>query len=377
MRIGFDGRYIQDRYHGIGRYAFELLRHQLARPSDDQYVILWNPSLQNTRFDLDALLADPRVIPVPTRTPLFSPLDQILLPWLAQRQRLDLWHAPYFAVPLLLPCPLVVTVHDLIFERYPVSVPRRSIRAYHSAMMRLGLRRAARVAVVSEATRRDLLALYPIAASKISVTYEATDGNFQPADAAAVAAVRARYALPERYILCVGVRRPHKNIGVVVRALGQLRDRVDHDLVLVGGVDTRFHDDLPELIDAAGLTGRVHELGQIPEGDLPAMYAGAAAYICPSWIEGFGLPVIEAFACGAPVIVSDRPSLPEVVGDAALLFDPADATALAAALSELLTDTKLADCLRQRGFARAASFSWSRLADETSALYMTVGDGLA
>jgi len=147
-------------------------------------------------------------------------------------------------------------------------------------------------------------------------------------------------------IPCVGVCRPHKNIGA----------------------DARFPDDVPASIAANGLAGRVHELGEVPESELPALYTGAATHLYPSWIEGFGLPVLETFACGTPVIVGDCPALREVAGDAALSFDPANVDALARALRRILMEPSLAHDLAERGRVRVDAFSWSRLADQTRAL---------
>ncbi len=369
MRIGFDGRYIQDRYHGIGRYAFELLRHLVIQQSNDQFIVIWNDKLPNTRFDLGELLHNPHVLAVPTKVPLFSPWDQVWLPRLARRMGLDLFHVPYFAVPVLLACPLVITVHDLIFDRYPLYMPHRWARGYYTMMMHLGLQRAKGVAVVSEATKRDLFTYYRGIDAHIAVTPEAVNEHYRPASRERIAAISTKYGLPRRYVLCVGVRRPHKNIGVIVEALGQLREEVPHALVLAGGVDRRFPDNLPALIEANGLTGRVHDLGTIPESDLPALYAGADVYLCTSLIEGFGLPVLEAFACGVPTIVSNRSALPEVADGAALLVDPVDSTSIARALRRILYDPALARALSARGVARARVYSWSRLAVQTHALY--------
>lgn len=142
MRIGFDARYIQDRYHGIGRYAFELLRAYAEQAPEHRFVVFWDPQLANSRFPLPELLRAPGFTPVALHLPLFGPLDQLALPALALRYRLDLLHVPYVGVPLAVPCPLVLTIHDLIFERYPEYMPRRSARGYYNLLTRGGLRRA-------------------------------------------------------------------------------------------------------------------------------------------------------------------------------------------------------------------------------------------
>jgi len=372
MRIGFDARYIQDRYHGIGRYAFELLSACVAQAPADRFVVFWDPRLANSRFPLAALLDTPNVIPVEVRLPLFGPFDQFVMPFLARRHRLDLLHVPYVGVPLAVPCPLVLTIHDLIFERYPAYMPQPWARGYYHLLTRGGLLRAHGVLVPSAATERDLLAYYRVEPLAVRVTPPGASPAFGPSNVAQIAAVRARYELPEKFILVVAARRPHKNVEVVVEALDQLREQLPHALVLVGGHDARFPDPLKTNPAAARLAGRIKEIGPVAEGDMPALYGAAAACVCPSLIEGFGLPVLEALACGVPTASSGRTSLAEVAGDAALLFDPTDVRSLAAVLVRLLGDDALRRTLRERGLAQANTFSWPHTATATLALYRHV-----
>lgn len=372
MRIGFDGRYIQDRYHGIGRYAFELLRAYAEQAPEHHFVVFWDPHLVNSRFPLAELLRAPMFTPVAFSLPLFGPPDQLVFPVLAHRHRLDLLHIPYVGVPLAVPCPLVLTVHDLIFERYPEYMPKRWARSYYNALTRGGLRRARGVLVPSVATQQDLLTYYHVDPRVVRVTLEAAGSAFAPPDPDQVAATRARYGLPDEFILVVAARRPHKNVQIVVEALDRLREQVPHALVLVGGRDTRFPDPLRTSPAAARLAGRIVEVGPVAEEDMPALYGAAAACVCPSLIEGFGLPVLEALACGVPTASSDHAALVEVAGDAALLFDPTDVESLTAALARLLSDDALRCELRARGLARARSFSWMHTASATLALYRDV-----
>ncbi len=372
IRVGFDARYIQDRYHGIGRYAFELLREYARQAPEHHFVVFWDPRLPNSRFPLPDLLRSPAFTPVAVKLPLFGPLDQIALPILAMRHRLDLLHVPYIGVPLALPCPLVFTIHDLIFERYPDYMPRRWARSYYNVLTRGGLRRARGVLVPSVATHNDLLAYYHVDPHVVRVTLEAAEEAFKPPTPEHVATARARYGLPENFVLVVAARRPHKNVGVVVEALDRLRERVPHTLVLVGGHDTRFPDPLKTSPAAVRLAGRIMEVGSVAEEDMPALYGAAAACVCPSLIEGFGLPVLEALACGVPTVSSDHGALREVAGDAALFFEPTDVDGLTAALSRLLTDDALRQDLGARGLARARTFSWGYTATATLSLYSEV-----
>lgn len=373
MRIGLDARYIQNRYHGIGRYAFELLRGLSRVGPQHTYVVFWNPNLPNSRFDLRPQLEHPRIEAVAYGVPLYHPQDQFLLPILARRHRLDLFHVPYFAAPLLVPCPLVLTIHDLILDRYPAYMPSGWARRYYRTMMQLGVRRASGVVVVSEATRRDLVAHYHTQESKVVVAPLAADAGFRPVGEAEIAAVRQRYRVPDFFILHVGARRPHKNIEALVRALARIRDQVPHALVLVGEWDRRVPDPVPALVRQLGLEERIIEIKAVQEADLPALYGASTACVVPSLIEGFGLPVLEAFSCGVPVVTSNCSSMPEVAGDAALLVDPNSDESLAASLLKVLTMPGLRESLRERGLAQAARFTWERTASRTLALYQAIG----
>jgi alpha-1,3-rhamnosyl/mannosyltransferase len=371
-RIGIDGRYIQDQYHGIGRYTFELLRHLLTSHTPHTFVVFWNPDFLNTRFDLRSILVHPQVESVPVRLPLYLPTAQAALPVLAASQHLDLFHAPYFGFPLLVPCPLVVTVHDFIFERHPEFMSIRWAYAYYRLMMTLGLLRAQGVTVVSESSRRDLRHFYRLPRATVKVAPPASDEHFRPEPPEAIAEVRRKYRLPDAFILNVGTQRPNKNLDAVVRALSRIRGEVPHSLVLVGERDPRFPDAVHEAMHQTGMADRVVRAGKVAEADLPAMYGAADALVFPSLLEGWGSPVHEAMSCGTPVITSNQSSLPEVAGDAALLVDPHDECALAAAMLRVLTDRALRDCLRQRGLAQAATFSWSVTARLTLELYESV-----
>ena len=363
MRIGFDARYVDDRYHGVGRYAYQLLEALTRLYPDDRFVVLHNPRRPSTRLDLGKLLARPNVEPWSLPHDVYSTLEQPALALAALRSRLDAFYTPYFPAPLLAPAPIVVTVHDLIFDREPRYQSGRWVRYYYRPMMWLAPRRAAAVVAVSEATAADLQTLYRVSAEKIVVVPEAAGAQFRPVeDPAALAATRARYALPERFVLALGVRRPHKNLPVLLEAFALARERVPHDLVLVGEAHTRYHDEVPETIARLGLAGRVHLTGHAADADLPAIYTLADLFVLPSLVEGFGLPALEAMGCGTPVVASSASSLPEVVGDAGLLADPRDPAALAEAMVTVLRDRDLQARLRARGLARAREFSWERAA---------------
>ena len=369
VRIGFDARFIQDQYHGIGRYAFELLTHVIRLGSEHTFVVLWNPGVENRRFDLRRLLDASNVEAIECRSPLYWPQSQVQMPITAWRARLDLLHVPYFATPLASPCPVVVTMHDLIFERFPSYMPSRWARTYYRLWTWAALRRATAVLTVSEATRADLSRYYRLSPEEIHVTPLAAGSLYRPATAEQRADVRRRYGLPPAYVLVVGARRPHKNVETVVRAFHRIRDRIPHTLVMVGEADRRFRDPVPGLIQQLGLDDRVLELPRVPEYDLPLVYSAADVLACPSIIEGFGLPVLEAMACELPVVTSRCSSLAEVGGDAAILIDPTDDKQLAAALFKIAGDAGFRADLKARGAVRARMFSWEHTARRTLEAY--------
>ena len=195
------------------------------------------------------------------------------------------------------------------------------------------------------------------------VALEAAGPHFRPVTAPeALADVRRRHSLPTRYLLALSVRRPHKHLRALVEAYGLIAARIPQDLVLVGETHGRYDDDVPAAIARLGLRARVHELGWVSDADTPAVYTLADAFVMPSLLEGFGLPPLEAMSCGTPVAASNTSSLPEVVGDAGLLFDPRDLQAMAGTIERIATDEALRRDLSARGLVRAAGFTWTRTA---------------
>jgi len=368
-RIAFDGRYISDRYHGIGRYAFRLLE-AMAAIAPERTFIVFRGRGRDSRFDWKTLAARPNVELRKGPWPLYWPHEQLLWPWILRRSQAELFHSPYFAVPLWAPCPTVVTVHDLIFDRYPAYMPRSWARPYYRALMGWGIRRARRIIAVSRATAADLTRFYPTSQGKIAVIPEGVDPNFAPSIADdQLWSLCRRYHLSRPFILTVGVRRPHKNLARLVTAFARLAAETAHDLVFVGPADPRFPDEARQAVAQHGLNGRVHFLDWVPEADLPGLYALATLVVLPSLVEGFGLPALEAMACGTPVLAANASALPEVVGEAGVLVDPYDVEALTDAMRELLRDAALRLRLGEAGRKRAATFTWQEAARRTLQVY--------
>jgi glycosyltransferase involved in cell wall biosynthesis len=368
-RVLFDGRYIQDRYHGIGRYAFHLLDELAARLPETPFHVARDPALPETRFDWTRLGARPNVTFADLSAPPFGAREQVALPraWLAAHPHL--YHSPYFALPWLWPGQALVTVHDCIFERDARYMPRRWARAYYRLLMTVSLRRARAVLVPSAATAADVRRFYGVPERKMRVTPEAADHAFRPLTRdAALEAVRAQYGLPEVFILAVGARRPHKNFARLVDAVGAVDGLA---LAFIGGHDARFADDVAPA--AARIGPRVRFLGHVPEGDLPAIYNLATAVACPSHVEGFGLPALEAMACGAPVICSDIPVFREVAADAAVFAAPDDTAAWTAALRRVAADPDFRAGLHGAGLRRSRDFTWGRAAEAVIPIYRKLG----
>jgi glycosyltransferase involved in cell wall biosynthesis len=355
---------------GIGRYSARLAE-ALAATSGVELTLLYHSAspalLPSALAALPAhhvrLGSKPWRAGVALAHLLRLPMDRWIGPC-------DLFHATDHLLPPLRQTPTVFTVHDLAFLTQP-ETHLRSNRTYLGWMMPRFVRAATRVIADSEATRRDVLRYYGIAPDRIRTVHLGVEPSFTPVEPArAREVVRMRQRLVEPYILFVGTLEPRKNLqGLLAAYRRLLQDRADSPRLAIAGAPGWMYEDVFRLVRTWGLTDRVSFLGHVPDADLPVLYSAAAAFAYPSLYEGFGLPPLEALACGAPVVCSNRPALPEVVGDAALLVDPTNPNALASALGRLLDDATLRAELRARGLARAARFTWTRTAAETLRVY--------
>jgi len=286
---------------------------------------------------------------------------------------IDLFHATEHLLPRLAHVRSVFTLHDLAYLRVPQHhLPRN--RIYLRAMMPRFLRRADRIIAVSEYTRRDAIDAYQIDPGKIAVVPEGVDERFTPGlPRERLADVRRRYGLPERFVLCVGTIEPRKNLPTLLRAYAaMLRSGAsDVGLVIAGGEGWLVRPFFEEL-RSLGLEDRVVLTGHVPDDDLPALLTASTVFAFPSEFEGFGLPPLEAMACGVPVVSSNAASLPEVVGDAGLLLPPHDVGSWTTSLRRLLDDADLRARLRKRGLVQAGRFSWANAARQTLEVYRSV-----
>jgi glycosyltransferase involved in cell wall biosynthesis len=317
---------------------------------------------------------------LPTRTVALGYKPWRMLVWLGQLAHVGfdrllpqatLFHATEHLLLPMRSVPTVLTVHDLIFRHLPEHHKPLN-RWYLNLALPLYCRRATHIIAISQCTQRDLTAAYNLPAEKVTVIHEAADPRFRPQPPDRVAAVRQQYGLPERYILFVGTIEPRKNLTRLLHAFEGLHkaDLCD-GLVIVGRRGWLYGDFFAEL-ERSPVPEAVFFPGYVPDEELPAIYAGARALAFPSLYEGFGLPALEAMACGTAVACSGTSSLPEVAGDAAVYFDPHSQGSIAEALQRLLSGPHLREELVQRGLERAAEFSWDRVAAETKAVYDAV-----
>ena len=314
---------------------------------------------------------------LPTRSPAVRIVwEQLIQPFAARRAGLDLLHGMAFVGPLGGGCPFVITIHDLSFLFYPQGF-RPLNRLYLRLFARQSVRRARRVIAVSESTKRDVVKQYGIAPEQVDVVYNGVDPAFCPLPTDQVSAFRADQGLPERFILFVGTLEPRKNIARLIQAYAQLPG-ARPPLFFVGGKGW-FYDEIFALVERLNLGAEVHFVGYVPSDALPLWYNAADLFVYPSLYEGFGLPPLEAMACGTPVVTSTASSLPEVVGQAGLSVDPTDTEGLAAAMQQCLTDADLWARTKAMGLARAAGFSWRETARRTVDSYrqavMPSGEG--
>jgi glycosyltransferase involved in cell wall biosynthesis len=312
-------------------------------------------------------------LPGSARVPGLLTLGQLQIARHARRLGLDLVHDPTGTFPLALAgCKKVVTVCDV----FPYVTPKTSTaleKLVFRAWLPIALRLADAVITISDCSKNDIAQYLPVPKEKIFVTPISNSPAYRPLPAEAVQPVLAKLSIPTPYILYVGSLEPRKNLVRLLQAYARLRQhQTQQHLVIVGARNFWKNAPVVETVAALDLKDWVHFTGFVAEEDLPALYNGADVFVFPSLYEGFGLPPLEAMACGTPVVTSNSSSLPEVVGDAALTVDPYDVWAIAAAMETILANPALAADLRQRGLARASEFSWERMAQETIDVYKRV-----
>jgi glycosyltransferase involved in cell wall biosynthesis len=347
---------------GIHQYIAQILRHLPWEEGEPTYVVFTQQKY---------LLADMLgITAVSSRLPTESRLlrifwEQIVWPWQAWRRGLKLLHSMAFVAPLWAPCPTVITVYDLSFLHFPERFPYLQ-RLYLSSQTSRSCRRAKRIITISKSSRQDVHCFFGVPLSQIDVVIPGVDSAYRPLPNKEVAAFRAKQGI-ERFVLHVGTLQPRKNIPVLIEAFAQLPDP-ELKLVLVGGKGW-LYDNIFRQVQSLGLAERVIFSGYVPDEALPLWYNAAELFVFPSVYEGFGMPVVEAMACGTPVIAANSSSIPEVVGEVGLLFDPNDVKTLVKQMTAVLSNSDLHDKLRQKGLQHAQTFSWERAGRETAVVY--------
>ena len=355
MRIAIDARKLHD--YGIGTYVRNLLRELSRQDGDDEYLLLCR------RDDAEFIRGlGQRFHAITETSGQYSFREQLTVPLSVGRSRVDLFHAPHYVVSPLMTCPYVVTIHDCIHLRFPQYLPNRAALVYAKAFMTMAAKRSRRVLTVSNASKDDILKYLRVPAAKVEVIYNALDERLEtPPTPEDIARVRERFQLTSPFILYTGNIKPHKNIDRLIEAYSMLRPRGFEDVkLLIIGDEISKYPNLRRLVHRFQLHKHVRFLGFVPDETLAVLYQLASVFVFPSLYEGFGLPPLEAMAAGTPVVTSNVSSLPEVVGDAALLIDPMDAGAIADAVARVLGDDALRTSLVCRGRERVKAFSWQR-----------------
>lgn len=378
MRIGIDARFLtHPQPGGFKTYTEQLIRALLEVDPDNDYILYVD------RPPVAGVIAPPAphatVRVVPGTAPFIGMpwREQISLAMQARRDRIDVLHALCLTAPVYAPCPLVVTIHDTIwmfprrFTRQQKRGKRSLMDMYYRYVPAIAARRASAVVTVSHDARTAIVQHLGIPAHRVFVTHEAAAPIYRTRDRSrATESVQQRFGLSEGFILALGSADPRKNISTLLRTYALLPERLraNHELAIVW-----THPLLAESILAEahthGVEGRLRFLQHVSNDDLVSLYNAAALFVFPSRYEGFGLPILEAMACGAPVVAANNSSIPEVAGDAALLVDAESPSSIAHALERVLNDAALRDEMVARGLQRAASFSWQRCARETVAVY--------
>jgi glycosyltransferase involved in cell wall biosynthesis len=358
--IALDGRKYFD--FGIGTYIQQLVRSLSLLNTSHNFVLYASPA------DRTSIVPPSGWTVAEAAYSKYSFSEIAAFGFKARRDHIEVFHEPHYTLPVGLKNISVATIHDIIHLRFPELFSPLQ-RAYSRAMIWHALKNSRTVIVDSEFTKRDILSTFQTNPDKIKVIPLGVGEQFrQVKNNGKVADFRRKFGLERQYVLYVGNVKPHKGMGTLLEAFHRIHRSNDLDLVLVGGM---IHDDvqLPRMVQEFGMTGRIKELGRLSDDDLVMVYNGAEALVMPSRYEGFGLPALEAMACGVPVLVSNAASLPEVAGDAALVFEVGNSKELAEGLARLLKEPSLRRNMIQKGKARAKQFTWKETATRTMDVY--------
>jgi glycosyltransferase involved in cell wall biosynthesis len=365
MRIGIDIRKINDT--GIGRYIRSLLKYLFPLDQENKYYLFLNPKEYN-QFTFNY----PNIYKIKESSGKYSLREHLSLAWKAQHYKLDLFHAPHYVLPLALRAKSIVTIHDVIHLIFPPPTPLGIGYIYARTVMAGAIKKAQMVLTGSVHTKRDLNNLFPkYQEHKIRVTPYGVGEEFVPLERKVVENFLAKKGIPKDFFLYVGDSKPHKNLSTLIEAFSVVARRIDCYLVIAGTTPENHHP-LRQKILEYNIAPRVIFPGFIPDPELPFLYNAAQVFVFPSLYEGFGLPPLEAMACNTPVICSQTSSLPEVVGDSAILLPPKEVDLWSDAMYNVFTNKDLQEKMKKKGRARARSFSWEDTARLTFKAYQEI-----
>ena len=362
-------------FTGIGRYTAELVKNLENNPkaTSHEFVLFFNEpefsKFKSKQPNFKSILVD---------APHYSLKEQTQFLKILNEQKLDLMHFTHFNAPIRYKKPFIVTIHDLTHTLFPGRKMRAlPYRLAYRKVIKNAVKKAKHIIAVSENTKRDLTRIHKIKPDKITTIYEGANKEFHQLKAEELTkykkTIQAKYGISQPFLLYTGVHRYHKNLPRLIKAFSLIAHKQkDLNLVITGKPDPLY----PEAEQARKqfhLEKRIHLTGLVPEDELIALYNLAEAYVFPSLYEGFGLPVLEAFSCGTPVIASNVSSIPEIAGRAALFFDPEDPKDIAEKIQKLLKDHSLKNDLIQKGLSRVKAFSWQKMAKEILSLYNQIG----
>ena len=370
MRIGINASSLKNAHSGIANYLLNLVLNLKKVDQRNEYVLFFG-SEKNVPGQIAGAGVECNISKMPTTNQALKILwAHFMLPLKLKRMKIDLFHEPASAAPLFNSCNTVVTVHDIAYERIPHCYRFRD-RAYFRALSKKGLERANRIIAVSHSTKNDIVDRYSISPGKIRVIYEGIDEIYRRLhDKERCKNIRKFYKIDRDFILYVSGITPRKNLVRLIKAFKILKDRKEIDSLLVFvGEKAWWSEEVFEEVKSSGMENDVIFCGYVPKEHLLCLYSEASVFVFPSLYEGFGLPVLEAMACGCPVVASNTSSLPEICGGAGLLFDPLDVEGLSDAIYRVITDSSLRQDLIEKGIERTRAFSWRRSAEETLAVY--------
>jgi len=369
MKIAFDLRRIKN--PGIGRYMKCLVEAVVESAPEHDYLLILPPGEEEA-----VVCSGPNVEKITPSLKYYSLREQVDLPRILRSKKIDLLHSPHFNIPLIRVCPTVVTIHDVIYLACREDLPSFVGRMYYRAMMAAAVRRADRIITDSEYSKRDIQRFFKAEDDRLDVIYPGVDQSIRKnVDSVKLCEVKRRLGIVSPYLIYTGIYKLRKNHAGLLQAFKTFLDRGGHAQLVIAGPMEDGEEMLRRLAQDLGVADRVVFTGFVEDGDLPALYSGASVYACPSLYEGFGFTVLEAMACGVPVVCSKETSLPEVAGAAALYADARNHQEFGNALYKVFSDQALRAMLVNKGTSNLQRFQWKHAAEQTLAVYEKAARG--